>query len=250
MPSHATSLIDAESLRNDGFYLIRSAIDETLAQQLSLACQTAFESMNRGVLATSAGGQVYAARNLLEAVPLLKTFWQTGPLSDTLQTVLGAQLGLVRVLYFDKPPNRTWSLPWHKDLAIAVKDHSGILQSCSRPTIKAGVPHVIACDEVLQRMLTLRIHLDEVTDENGPLQVIAGSHLNSRCEGVGAERATTIYAAVGDVLAMRPLLSHCSGSSLAGTSRHRRILHLEFATHDSLPDGLQWHDYIPLKPQD
>ncbi len=127
----ATSMIDGESLRNDGFYVIRSAIDPHLVKRLADACEAAFGSMDLGVLASSAGGHVYAARNLLESVPSLKTFWQTGFLSDVLQAVLGEQFGLVRVLYFDKPPNRTWALPWHKDLAIAVKDNSGALHSCS-----------------------------------------------------------------------------------------------------------------------
>lgn len=162
------------------------------------------------------------------------------------QTVLGDGSGLVRVLYFDKPPERTWALPWHKDLAIAVKEHPRTLEHCSRPTVKAGVPHVVASDDVLQRMLTLRLHLDQVTDENGPLQVIAGSHQSTTSEGIGVDKAATIYAAIGDVLAMRPLISHCSGVSKAGTQRHRRILHFEFASGHELPDGLQWHDFVGL----
>jgi hypothetical protein len=36
--------------------------------------------------------------------------------------VLGAGCGPVRSIYFDKPPGRTWSLPWHRDLTIAVRD--------------------------------------------------------------------------------------------------------------------------------
>ena len=104
---------------------------------------------------------------------------------------------------------------------------------------------MIACDEVLSQMLTLRIHLDEVTDENGPLRVIPGSHLSSQCDGVGADNAVTIHANPGDVLVMRPLISHASGLSVEGTLRHRRILHLEFAATETLADGYQWHDFVP-----
>ena len=82
----------------------------------------------------------------------------------------------------------------------------------SRPTQKAGVPHVIASDELLRQMLTLRIHLDEVTDENGPLRVIPQSHISSDSVGLGVDHAVTIYASAGDVLAMRPLISHASGA--------------------------------------
>ena len=156
--------------------------------------------------------------------------------------------GLVRALFFDKPPDRTWNLTWHKDTSVAVKDNSIRSASFSRPTTKAAVPHLIAADEVLHQMLTLRIHLDEVTDDNGPLEVIPGSHVSSDSDGVGVAGAVTIHARVGDVLAMRPLVSHASGSSAEGTRRHRRILHLEFAASPVLPDGMQWHDFVAAEP--
>jgi ectoine hydroxylase-related dioxygenase (phytanoyl-CoA dioxygenase family) len=107
---------------------------------------------------------------------------------------------------------------------------------------------LIACDEVLTQMLTLRIHLDEVTDENGPLRVIPGSHLAIDSDGAGVDNVVTIHAGVGDVLAMQPLISHASGSSVEGTRRHRRILHLEFAAAPRLPDGDEWHDFVSSLP--
>jgi ectoine hydroxylase-related dioxygenase (phytanoyl-CoA dioxygenase family) len=95
-------------------------------------------------------------------------------------------------------------------------------------------------------MLTLRIHLDDVSDENGPLRVIPGSHAARDSDGVGVERAVTILAAAGDVLAMRPLISHASGASLESAHRHRRILHMEFAAAHTLPDGYEWQKFIQL----
>jgi len=50
----------------------------------------------------------------------------------------------------------------------------------------------------------------------------------------------------GDVLLMRPLLSHCSGHSRDGTTRHRRILHFEFSPVRDLPDGYEWHTYLEM----
>ena len=98
-------------------------------------------------------------------------------------------------------------------------------------------------------MLTLRIHLDEVTDDNGPLKVIRGSHhgkiSDQTATAVSQSHAVdTIYATAGDVLAMRPLISHASGASTPGTTRHRRILHLEFSGQPNLPDGFQWYHFI------
>ncbi len=89
-------------------------------------------------------------------------------------------------------------------------------------------------------MLTLRIHLDEVTDENGPLEVAVGSHQNGKEPDAVNTNVSTVTCQAGDVLAMRPLLSHTSGSSKVGTTRHRRILHYEFAGQPTLPDGYEW----------
>ena len=232
------------NLDRDGFCLLHHAVDAVTIQRLLAVFDDAFEDESQSVLARSSRGHVYAARNLIDSIPEVKTVWKVDPMLSLLREVLGDGFGLVRALFFDKPPERTWNLPWHKDTSIAVKDHSGKSPKFSRPTIKAGVPHVISSDEVLRQMLTLRVHLDEVTDENGPLRVIPGSHLASDSVGVGVDNAFTVHASAGDVLAMRPLISHASGSSREGTRRHRRILHLEFAAFETLPDGYQWHDFV------
>lgn len=189
-------------------------------------------------------GTVYAGRNLLRLFEPAKTIWRCSPLLELLRDVLGPEFGLVRALFFDKPPERTWSLPWHKDLTIAVKPHSGESTVFSKPTLKAGVPHVEASRKVLEAMLTLRIHLDDMTDENGPLLVMPGSHRLGKVPVASYETATPILGSRGDVLAMRPMLAHRSISSREGTIQHRRILHLEFTGQRQLPDGFEWHDFI------
>lgn len=234
----------ARSIDDRGFCLLPQAVEPAMVGWLLARCHAALTATADPHLARSSRGHVYAARNLLEVIPEVKTCWRSGVLLETLREVLGQRFGLVRVLFFDKPPDRTWALAWHKDTAIAVRDNALPTSQFSRPTVKAGVPHVIASDEILRRMLTLRIHLDEVTDENGPLQVVPGSHRSKTDEGAGVNAAVAIHAAVGDVLAMRPLLSHSSGASHPGTTRHRRILHLEFAADEQLPDGYRWHDFV------
>lgn len=157
--------------------------------------------------------------------------------------VLGERAGLVRALFFDKPPDRAWSLPWHRDRTIAVKDNRIPSNDFSKPTVKAGIRHVEASEEILAGMLTLRVHLDAMTADNGPLSVIPGTHL-------GDEQADAppveLHAAPGDVLAMRPLLSHSSSLPSPGTTQHRRVIHLELAPSRQLPDGYQWHSYYPV----
>lgn len=233
-----------QSLERDGFRLLPQAVSAEAIAELLEICQATFGDDSPGVRARSSRGHVYAARNLIESIPQVSTVWQCETLLSFLREHLGQDFGLVRALFFDKPPDRTWALGWHKDTSIAVTANVTGSKSFSRPTVKSGVPHVIACDEVLQGMLTLRIHLDEVTDENGPLRVIPGSHVSSDSVGKGVDSSVAIHASPGDVLAMRPLISHCSGSSAVGTKRHRRIVHLEFAASENLPDGILWHDFV------
>lgn len=232
------------NLRRDGICILPQAISGETVDQLLDVCRKAFQSDSAGVRARSSRGHVYAARNLIDSIPEVSTAWQCDAIVSFLRITMGEQFGLVRALFFDKPPDRTWALAWHKDTSIAVKDNTIESPSFSRPTTKAGVPHLIACDEVLASMLTLRVHLDEVTEENGPLRVIPQSHLSSTCEGAGIDAAVDILAMPGDVLAMRPMISHCSGSSHPATRRHRRILHLEFASNSRLPDAIQWQNFV------
>jgi ectoine hydroxylase-related dioxygenase (phytanoyl-CoA dioxygenase family) len=152
---------------------------------------------------------------------------------------------LVRALFFDKPPDQTWALPWHKDLTIAVRDNQRPSRHFTKPTRKAGVPHVEAPREELDAMLTARIHLDATTEANGPLRVIPGSHRDGKTLKLGDLPPVTLYAKRGDVLLIRPLVTHCSNRSLPNTNRHRRILHLEFASGRELPGGYEWHNFIP-----
>jgi len=148
---------------------------------------------------------------------------------------------VVRGLYFDKPPGAGWSLPWHRDLTIAVEEH-GAIGRYKKPTMKAGVPHVEASQELLASMVTARLHLDAMTPENGPLQVIPGSHQLD----AALPDAVQIQCEAGDVMLMRPLLSHASIQSAEDCTEHRRIVHLEFAPEPELGDGYRWYDFLAV----
>ena len=239
----------AWELERDGFCILEGAVDRESVDSLLRAFSQVFDGQADGVLVRSERGHAVAVRNLIDSVPVVRTIWQGDRLLALLKQELGEHFGLVRALFFDKPPDRTWGLAWHKDTAIAVKVNSLPSSYFSRPTTKAGVPHVIACEQILRRMLTLRIHLDQVTDENGPLEVVPGSHISSETTGVGTDGAIAIHADVGDVLAMRPLITHGSGASAKGTQQHRRILHLEFAADRDLPDGYEWQHFIPVNSE-
>lgn len=187
-----------------------------------------------------AAGRVSGARDLLRLWPGVVELARRPGLLGPLLEVLGPAAGVVRGLFFDKPPGHGWGLPWHKDRNVAVVAH-GPLGRFSKPTVKAGVPHVEAPAELLERMLTARLHLDDVTAENGPLRVLPGSHL-----GGESRPPVEVLCRAGDVLLMRPLLSHASGHCDPATTRHRRVVHLECAPSPDLPDRYRWYDFIPL----
>jgi hypothetical protein len=232
-----------ERVEGDGFAVVPGVYSSVECAAIAQALQAALaECGDVSAALRRANGAIYGARNLLSIFPLARSLWRKPSLLDLLTAALGAHFGLVRGLYFDKPPEGNWSLPWHQDLTIAVKDHALPSDRFRNRTTKAGVPHVEAPDEILRPMLTLRIHLDDVTSENGPLQVLPGTHISR--DAPALREAVTIFAAAGDVLAMRPLLAHASAPSVAGTSCHRRIIHLEFAASGDLPDGYEWHSFI------
>ena len=232
-------------LENDGYSLLHGVYSGEDIDTLLDALTAAIETPEDVGAIRGRGGHVYAARNVLSLFPETENVWQRAPLVRLLREVLGEDFGLVRALFFDKPPEKSWSLPWRKDLTIAVKRNDLPTTHFTNPTRKAGVPHVVAPRSLLESMLTLRIHLDTVTDENGPLVVMPGSHRDD--DSYGGRCQKNIYTTRGDVIAMRPLLSHSSLNAQPGTTRHRRILHLEFAAARELPDGYQWHGFLPAR---
>jgi hypothetical protein len=239
-PTNLTQSIDEQ-----GFAILPSVYVPEEVDRITALLELALNDLNddRARLKTSQA-TVYAARNVLEWFPLARSLWCKDELVGLLGEVLGPGFGLVRALYFDKPPQKSWSLPWHQDRAIAVQDNRLPSTHFSHPTVKAGVQHVEASANILANMLTLRLHLDDVDQSNGPLSVMAGSHRSEQGDAENAGPIHQILVARGDVLAMRPLLSHSSQASRAGTRRHRRILHFEFAGNERLPDGYRWHTFF------
>lgn len=233
-----------DQLAAQGWCFLPEVLPAELARWAGEACGAALDAAAAsGSVLASGRGSTYGARNLLEVWPQVRALLAWPPLALALRQTLGAQAGLVRGLYFDKPPGSSWSLPWHRDQTIAVRRHVPS-ERFLKPTIKAGVPHVQAPVELLSQMLTARIHLDPMTSANGPVRVISGSHLGTEAADEAGEQRE-LHCTAGAVLLMRPLLLHASGHSAEGAG-HRRILHLELAAAQALDDGLEWHDFVRL----
>jgi len=185
------------------------------------------------------GGETFGARNLLAVAALRDA---VGALRAMLREITGESLHAVRSLFFDKTPAANWPVPWHQDLTLAVKERHD-LPGWTNWTIKRGVHHVQPPAEILSRMMTARLHLDDCTADSGPLRVVPGSHsygmlVRERLDQAKRHEAAMICARAGDVLLMKPLLLHAS--SPACVPSHRRVLHIEFTPDALLPEELAW----------
>ena len=161
-----------------------------------------------------------------------------------LERVTGSKPFPVRAIFFDKTSQANWLVPWHQDLAIAVAAQVET-PGYSGWSVKDGVVHVHPPQEILEGMVTLRLHLDDCFAENGALKVIPGSHRRGKLAATQISDCTKSIAEVGcevrkgGALLMRPLLLHAS--SPAKEPIHRRVLHVEYATKD-LANGLKWFE--------
>ena len=186
-------------------------------------------------------GGVFAVRNLLDVSLEVREWAHSETIRALIEPVLGDRFFPVRGILFDKIPNANWKVPWHQDVTIAVQERVEA-EGFGPWSIKAGVLHVQPLAEVLEHMISVRLHLDNCGEENGALRVIPGSHLQGRIpeEEIPAMRETpevVCAVGVGGALLMRPLLLHASSPSRV--LGHRRVVHLDFASVQ-LPNGMRW----------
>jgi ectoine hydroxylase-related dioxygenase (phytanoyl-CoA dioxygenase family) len=228
----------AEAIARDGFRVVEGIAGDAEVDAL-LPALAAVDHEG----AVERRGSVHAIRNLLEAVPEVRALARSAAVRALVEPVLGAECFVVRAILFDKTPQANWKVAWHQDLTIAVRERVEV-PGFGPWSEKAGIAHVQPPAAVLERMLTVRVHLDDCGPDNGPVQVIPGSYAGGRLDagGVDAWRARARPVAAtsrrGGALVMRPLLLHAS--SPATVPGHRRVVHLEFAA-DDLPGGLHWH---------
>lgn len=181
-------------------------------------------------------------RNLMQQVPDIAALAVSPKMVGLLKGLLGAEPLPVRSIFFDKTPEANWLVPWHQDLSIAVK-HRLNVPGYGPWSMKDGAPHVQPPMEILEAMVTIRLHLDDCDGSSGALRVIPGSHRSGRLNAASIAEIRSRHAEIawpvraGNALLMRPLLLHAS--SEASAPAHRRVIHLEYAACP-LADGLEW----------
>jgi ectoine hydroxylase-related dioxygenase (phytanoyl-CoA dioxygenase family) len=216
------------SFEQDGYLHFSRALDEhDLARIEEIA---AVEGPGVRLTATS----LHPISDLLDA---------RGRVGSIVAELLGNAAFPVRAIMFDKNSAANWSLGWHQDRTICVAERIEV-EGFGPWTVKQGQLHTQPPQNLLDRMITVRIHLDDVPAHNGPLLVIKGSHRLGRLTEVKVadlvvERDfTTHLAQRGDIWVYRTPIVHASASAASGHAA-RRVLQLDYSS-DSLPGGLRW----------
>lgn len=167
---------------------------------------------------------------------------QHGCIGSAAAKFLGSSVRPVRAILFNKTPSTNWSLGWHQDRTICVRERREVA-GFGPWTIKQGMPHAEPPFDLVRRMVTLRCHLDRVTATNAPLMIAPGSHEFGRvpigqvAEVVQRCGTTSCLAEAGDIWVYSTPILHASDA--ARVPSRRRVVQVDYSA-DELPGGLEW----------
>lgn len=150
---------------------------------------------------------------------------------------------IIRSVLFQKPSDKNWLVPWHQDQFIQVQEKIECL-NFGPWSVKEDVVHVRPPLEIMQSIVSVRIHLSSCDVDDGPLKVAPSTHTRGYHDFLGKEEMNpqTILCEKGDALIFSPLLFHSSSKNKS--SSKRAILHLELSK-ENLPHNLQWASTVP-----
>ena len=211
----------------DGARLFQAALEPCMPE-----LETAVGSLPRD----DAGVRLHGHTHL---EPLLAV---SGCVGAVAATILGPYAKPVRALLFNKSEETNWSLGWHQDRTICVKEKRDA-PGFGPWTVKRGMIHVAPPFDLLTRMVTVRAHLDDVPATNAPLLVARGSHKLGRIavsevdEVVSRCGTAVCTAKAGDIWLYATPILHAS--EVASPPRTRRVLQVDYAA-ENLPFGLEW----------
>jgi ectoine hydroxylase-related dioxygenase (phytanoyl-CoA dioxygenase family) len=223
----------AAEVGSTGFAIVEDVLDAASIDRLRVLVDSiALHEEGRG-----------GVRNLLN-VPEVRELADLEAIMNLVQPILGEGAIAVRGILFDKKDGANWKVPWHQDVTIAVRDRIDV-DGYGPWSIKQDVLHVQPPASVLEKMLSVRLHLDDCPKTNGALRVISKSHVRGKLSQQQIEAKSAQHEAVacevrcGGALLMRPLLIHAS--SAAESVGHRRVIHFDYA-NIALDGGLQWRE--------
>lgn len=183
------------------------------------------------------------AGSRLSGIPGLETLLSAaGPIGRHVAPIIGEGCTPVRTVLFDKSAATNWSMAWHQDRTIVVRRRIEV-DGYGPWTIKQGMHHVAPPFELLRGMVTARIHLDPVPEDNAPLIIALGSHRLGRIaepeipDVVDRCGMAICLAERGDLWLYATPILHASEA--ARRPGRRRVLQVDYAA-STLPGGLEW----------
>ncbi len=240
--------VDYEAI---GYCIIKGVLNDVKVRELIDEVGQIVDRQDTKEEAGKRKGGGYAIRDLLEESTLLRCFSGSEALKEIGRGMLGVrgfegQVKCVKAIFFDKNEGANWMVPWHQDLTVCVHRRHDF-EGYGPWSVKEGVDCVQPPREVLEGIVTLRIHLDDCDEKSGALKVVPSSHrsgvIDSADFGKWRDEKGVVSCNVkaGDVLVMKPLVLH--SSQAAEVASHRRVIHLEYAAGE-LGDGICWYRRI------
>ena len=214
-----------------GFELINDLLSEEEVQSF----REEFSSFN---LPSRVGG----IRNAEKKFPSIGALALSERLLCKVRCYLNGTPKLVRAILFNKTEESNWLVTWHQDKTVAVSkrfEQSG----WGLWSVKNNIDHVQPPLSVLNQMVTIRIHLDDASIDNGCLKIFPKSHnlgllgQSTIQQYVIDNSPVSCEAKAGSALMMRPHILH--SSSKAANPSQRRVIHLEYSNYE-LPQGVTW----------
>jgi len=178
----------------------------------------------------------------LHGIPGLADLLTASAMGGEAARVLGPKAQPVRAILFDKSPATNWALGWHQDRTIAVRERVDV-SGFGPWSIKSGMIHVEPPFVLIERMITIRVHLDAVPADNAPLLIAPASHRLGRIAEAALESTIArcgtapCLAERGDIWVYATPIVHSSAASTRPD--HRRVFQIDYAA-DTLPEGLAW----------
>jgi ectoine hydroxylase-related dioxygenase (phytanoyl-CoA dioxygenase family) len=219
-----------EQLQNQGLAIIPGVLAPS-------EIASVFQGLGRVTLPRGRAGM----RNALQ-VDTVGALARSSRLFGIAREILGRDAIPYRATLFEKSPHANWLVAWHQDRAMPLRKRRE-RAGWGPWSVKEGVIYAQAPVGALNQVLALRIHLDDSNSENGPLQVLPGTHLLGILSNEQIEQLTLkvppfdCLVPQGGILAMKPLLVHAS--SKCKEDSHRRVLHIEYAASRFVDEGLE-----------
>lgn len=220
-------------------------IDETLKTTFEtdgrIWLRNAVSGADLALFDEAAADQARAGQRLDRSAVLARALAPGGSLMAAIREIDPAAKP-VRIVAFNKSEDANWGVPWHQDRVIEVADRAEVA-GYGNWTCKAGAWHCEPPQAVLDKMLFVRVHLDDTDRSNGAMEISLGSHAggiiaSGDAEAEALRRPVEVCEAErGDVLILKMLTLH--SSKPAKVRSGRRVLRIDFASTD-LPAPLQW----------